>query len=209
MCNKKKIFFYNKACSCVSVCACLCKCGRVRVCASVCVGEEERRWFGVQGSCSSLGHLQYGMLGEDKADGSSPVLWGRPSADSLHPPYPPRRLSRLQAQKRGGHPAWPKWGTGILVWTQQGCCSLSQLGRQTLNVCVSFLRLWNAHCRAQEVAIQIIYADSCRPHKVGKHRIIWWRWGESGGMDANYHCWNSSKYREYLWLLVIKTISIF
>lgn len=55
----------------------------------------------VQGSGSSLGHLQFGILGEDKADGSSLLLCGTPSAD--FPPhthtYPP--LTRLQAQKRG------------------------------------------------------------------------------------------------------------
>lgn len=70
--------------------------------------EEGRRRLWVQGSCSSLGHLLYGMLGEDKADGSSLLLCWRLSASSLLPSYlPPLRLphftplSRLQAQKRG------------------------------------------------------------------------------------------------------------
>ena len=62
----------------------------------------------------------------------------------------------------------------------------SQLGRQILKVCVSFLRLWNIYCSAQEVVIfQFIstVSDSCRHHKVS------WVQGEMEVWDVE----NSSK----------------
>lgn len=159
----------------------------------VCV-EEGRRWLWVQGSCSSLGHLQCGMLGEDKADGSSPLtaVWETISRLSAPPPLPflvPSHVSRhksVGAILRDQNEAV----TDNLVWTLHYCCCcccLSQLGRQILKVCASFLRLWNVHCSAQEVAIQIIYADSCRHHKVSWVQDHMMEMKESGVMGANYH----------------------
>lgn len=70
--------------------------------------------------------------------------------------------------------------------TAAAAAFFSQLGRQILKVCVSFLRLWNIHCSAQEVVIfQFISAvsDSCRHHKVS------WVQGEMEVWDVE----NSSK----------------
>lgn len=82
------------------------------VCMCVCVCRKGGGGCRFRGSRSSLGHLQNGMQGEDKADGSSPaavcacVCWGWGGAVGRVPcNNPPPSLLISGAQKRGGHPA--------------------------------------------------------------------------------------------------------
>ena len=139
------------------------------------------------------------------------LLCGRPSAESLkHPPptHPPTSPPppRLLAQKRGAILRdQNEAGTDNLVWTQHytaaaspswgdGYCKCMCMCVYVC-VCVSFLRLWNIHCSAQEVAIQIIYAvsNSCRHHKVSWVQDHMMEKRESGGTDGICHGWKNSK----------------
>lgn len=110
------------------------------------------------------------------------------------PPPPPLHVSRhksMGAILRDQNEA----GTDNLVWTQHCRCCLSQLGRQILKVCVSFLSLWNIHCSAQEVAIQIINAvsDSCRHHKVS-----WVQYDGDEGVRRHGRCLSGLEFLQIL-----------